>query len=273
MNLLSPRDLHRLSLERTQNATDPLSTPPKVPQNVTATVRNLGILVQWARSSGADGYIVLINNSENMAAPLNQVRVPGESNLQYFENIGNATTTRYFAVQAYKGSQVSAYSSVVGAATTQAVADSSIPSDTTYNNADTELTSKTVTTTGGTLFVIGAATLSYNGGNKDTYLRIYEDATKLAEIKALAWNTASGFGSVAIAFNFSTPVAGSHTYKLTAQNNTDASVCTAARPSLCFMEVPMLVMAAPSAPPATPTTPAQPDDVPHGPDRRFGAGY
>lgn len=273
-SLLTLEDLNRLSIERTVSAVDPLATPPQTPDNVSVTARSLGLLVQWSRVEGVDGYNVIVSGTEDMANPINQVRVPGESSLEYFLNTGHVSVSRYIAVQSYRGNAFSDYSSVVSATSTQAVSGSDFPGDMTYNNSEDTLCTVTLTTTGGTLYIIGSASLSFNGGNKDTFFRIREDGAILqgAEVKAVAKDTSSGFGNLALAFTFSTPSAGSHTYTLTAQNNTDTNVCTAARPGLCVMEVPLLISSAAPTPPSAVVSPPTTEYIPTGPGQRYG-GY
>lgn len=265
------KQLSQMAIEPTMVGVQLLSTPPLPPVTVTVTARNLGVLVQWSKVSGSDGYNILISDTGDMGHPSEQVSVPGQNSVSYFYNTGHTTVTRFFAVQSYKGSRYSSYSSIVSTSTTQAVAGSQFPANTTFDDTpEVTIATVTLTTTGGTLFVIGSVSFYCATAEKAVTLRLKEDGVTIRTVVGAARNSAAhGYGYVA--FNYSTPAAGSHTYILTAVNSTDTAVSTADSIGLCVMEIPLLTMAAPPAPPTPAQEVEQPGSYPIGPD--FPGGF
>lgn len=267
-------DLKRLAIERSYQTPVLMGTPPEVPKNLAATARNLGILIQWADISGVDGYNVVINSTQDFSNPDFQVRVAGETSREYFYQVGNVALTRYIAIQSYKGTRYSDLSSPVTVSTGVATSTSSFPGNVTFNNVETDLASVTITTTGNTLFVLGTAVFEQNGADKLVSLRLKEDGVTIRTASTIARNSgASTYGFQGTTFTFSTPSAASHTYKITAQNDTDAANCTASNIGIMAMEVPLLTSAAtpPTAPSISPKSQTS-QTVQTGSQRRGGQG-
>jgi hypothetical protein len=261
--------MQKLAVERTILSVDPLPTPPTAPDNITIEARNLGFLVQWSQVPGVDGYNVLISSDEDFSNPDTQKMVPGETTLETFIETGHIAVTRYFAVQSYKGGAFSDYNTVTSATTTQAQADFSSAADVSFDNTETDLTSKTVTATGGTLYLIGNTTLN-SATIQNVQLRLYEDAVELVTVTVPSYSTTGAVGTPGILFWFRTPTAGSRTYKITAQNVTSSNTCFAKIAQLFVSELPLVVLAAAGAPPSTAPATRPPSEIPTGPSRRYG---
>lgn len=254
--------LSELAIERTITAVDPLGTPPSTPLNVTIAARNLGYLVQWSKVDGATGYNIIVSSTGDMSNPDRQIQVSGENTLEYFVNTGNTAVTNYISVQSVKGWAYSDYSDPQSVTTVESAANSNFPANATFD-AETTIATTTLTTTGGTLFVIGNGSFRQNGGDRTLVFKLKEDGVILRTIVGVCRDsTDRGYGYTI--FDFSTPAAGSHTYTLTAENSSSADVCNAESIGLCAMEIPLLVMTAASTPPSVPSTPATDTTVPKG---------
>lgn len=268
------QDLKKLSMERSLGVPASIGTTPLPPVNLTATVRNLGILIQWSDVAGVEGYNLIISSSQDMANPDMQIKLLGETTREYFHNVGNIAVTRYIAIQSFKGTRFSQLSSVVSAASGIATSSSTSPASTTYNNTETTLATLTVTTTGQTLLVIGKCVLRQNAVDKAANIRLKEDGVLIDQTKTISRNTGVGsYGIEAVVMKFSTPAAGSHTYIITGQNDDDATVVTVDNIQLMAAEIPLLTAA--TTPPTAPSTPPivkQPTTYPTGPGSSGGFG-
>jgi hypothetical protein len=262
--MISVQRLADMAIESTIVAVEPLATPPSAPATVTVSARNLGILVQWSKVPGADGYNLLISSDADMASPDIQVAVAGSNSVEYFYNTGHTAQTKYVAVQSYKGSRYSDYTAPQSVTTTEAQAASNFPVSATFT-AETTIATVTITTTGGTLLAIGNAVLTQAAGDTAVVLRLKEDGATIRTVQTAARTDAALVnGWQSTTFNFSTPTAGAHTYILTAESL--GLVCTASDIGLIVLEVPLVVMAAAAAPPSPPVTPQAPTDYPMGPE-------
>jgi hypothetical protein len=249
--MMSAEHLNRLAIERAAQAPSSAATPPSTPKNLSVTVRNLGLAIQWSPVTGVDGYNLIINSDEDFSAPDVQVKVAGENTRDYFHNLGNVTVSRYVRIQSYKGNRFSDASASVSATSTEATSVSSAPADKTYNNVETELTHVHITTTGQTLLIMGFATLTYNGGEQETDLVLDEDTVAIATVEGATRNATGLHGHQYTVPAFRTPAAGAHTYSLSATNATGTSTCNASSILLLAMEVPFLTSA--STPPTAPS--------------------
>ena len=264
--LMTAAELNRLAIERTVTAVDPLRTPPTRVDNISATSRTFGILVQWSRVDGCDGYIVLVSDNGDFDSPIDQVRVVGDSNLSYTYNTGNVAVLRYFAVSAYSGSIVADKSDVVSATSGNVETGASqtdSPVATTFDNVETTLLTAVLTTTGRNVFIIARGRIN-NPAAKAYDLKLKEDGTLI--------DTATGFSTDEIEstlFALRTPAAGSHTYTMTGQNTSDATVLSVDDLKMVVYEVPFSTSveaaSTPSEPPAAPQSPPQTDYIPTGP--------
>lgn len=270
--LMSLEDLNRMSVESTIRATDPLSTPPETPDNISATARTFGILVQWSRIEGCEGYIVFVNDDEDFESPIEQVRIVGDSNLSYFYPSGNVSVTRFFAVSAYSGEIISEKSTVVSATSTSAepLSNSESPANTTFDSTETTIATNTLTTSGKTILIIGRAVFRDDDKSNLVTFRLKEDGVTIDTLQGVCIVTAaSTYGFQYTCFNFSTPAAGSHTYTLTAQNDSNAETCNANSIKLIASEIPFLtaqeINAAPSEAQSPALSPPQSDYIPSGP--------
>ncbi len=253
-----------MSVEPVMAGVQLLSTPPKPPVTVTAAARSLGILVQWSKVSGADGYNVLVSNDGDMSAPTLQVSVLGQNTVEYFYNTGHTSVTRFFAVQSFKGSRYSTYSTIVSATTVQAQANNNFPTTVTFTT-ETTIATVTLSTTGGTMLAIGNAVLTQAAADTAVVLKLKEDGAIIRTVQTAARADAALVnGWQSTAFNFSTPSAGSHTYILTATSG--GGTCTASDIGLIVMEVPLLTMAAAGPPPSVLDAPELPTSYPSGPE-------
>lgn len=267
-------DLKKLAIERSLQTPTLMGTPPEVPKNLTATARNLGILIQWADISGVDGYNIVINSTQDFSNPDFQVRVAGETSREYFYQVGNVALTRYIAIQSYKGTRYSELSSPVTVSTGVAVSASHYPASTTYDNNETTIATINITTTGQTLLIIGKCVLYQNAADKLAFIQLKEDGAQIDKVKTLSRNAgASDYGNEAAVMSFSTPAAGAHTYIITARNDADATVVTADSIRLIAGEIPLLVAAGspPAAPSISPKSQAS-TTIPTGSQRRGGQG-
>lgn len=267
--MTSIQRLGEMAVESTIVAVQPLSTPPSTPATVTLTARNLGILVQWSKVPGSEGYNILLNSTADMSAPEFQVAVPGQDTVEWFYNTGHAATTKFIAVQSYKGGRYSDYTVPQSSTTTEAQAGSDFPANANFNDSEDQIATVTLNTTGGTLVVMGTAVMTQNGGDKAVLLSIKEDGALLRAQPGIARNDPVSNGFQVVAFNFSTPAAGSHTYTLWAQNTLDNATCLASGIGLIAYESPLLVMTTAAAPPSAPVTPQIPTKMPTGPETPF----
>ena len=272
-SLVTIHDLNRISVERTITAVDPLSTPPETPDNVSATSRTFGILFQWSRIEGAEGYDVIISDTEDFDEA-RTYRVSGEDNLEYFYNTGNVAVTRYASIAAYRGSQSSARSSVVSATSGKVetgASQTNAPVATTFDNVETTLLTATLTCTGRNVVVVSRGRV-HNPDSKVYDFKLKEDGNLI--------DTVTGFSTDEIAstlFGLRTPTAASHTYTMTGQNTTDATALSVDDLRMMVFEVPFSTSVesgtAPSEPPAPKQSPPQPEDIPSGPEQRYRYGY
>lgn len=274
--LVTIEDLNRISIERTITGVDPLRTPPATPDNISATSRTFGVLVQWSRVEGCDGYTVLVSDDQDFESPIDQIKVVGESALSYTYPTGNVAVTRYFAVTAYSGDMTSEKTAVVSAASTSAepLSNSESPANTTFTSAETTIATNTLTTSGKTILIIGRAAFRDDDKSNLVTFRLKEDGATIDTLQGVSLVTAaSTYGFMYTCFNFSTPAAGSHTYTLTAQNDSNAETCNANSIQLIACEIPFLtaqeINAAPSEPPSIPQSPPAPDYIPIGPGYGF----
>jgi len=259
-------DLNRMSVEAVTSAVDPMRTPPEAPVNVTATTRTFGILVQWSRVEGCDGYLVMVSSDQDFSSPLDQKRVIGDSNVSYSYDTGNVAVARYFAVKSYSGDVFSERSSVVTATSTNVetgASQTSAPGSDTFDNNEKTLASTTLTTTGRTVLVLAQGRV-HNPDANGYELRLYEDSTLI--------HTVPGFSTDEIEstlFKLRTPAAGSHTYALKGINTSGATVLSVDSLNMVAAEFAFSTSVetgtAPAEPQAAPLTPPDIDYIPYGP--------
>lgn len=264
-------DLNRLATERTITAVDPLRTPPSSVDNISSTARTFGILVQWSRVEGCDGYIVLVSDDGDFDSPIDQVRVVGDSNLSYTYNTGNVAVERFFAVSPYSGDMVAAKSTVVSATSGNVEAGASQTNDPgtdTFNNNEKTLLTATLTTTGRNVLILAQGRVN-DPASKEYQFKLKEDGVLI--------HTVTGFSSDEIestVFKLRTPAAGSHTYIMTGQNTSDSTTLSVDVLNMVVFEIPFSTSveasSTPSEPPSAPQSPPQTDYIPTGPGYKWG---
>lgn len=256
-----------LAVERTVTAVDPNPTPPQTPKNLTATARTFGVLVQWARVPGADGYILYVNDTQDFSQITNQVRVVGQDNLEKLVYTGNVAVTYYFKVASYKGSAVSDPSDVASASSSNVevgASQTNAPGTDTFTNVEKTLLTATMTCTGRNVLILAQGRVSDPAG-KAYDLKLKEDGVLV--------HTVTGFSTDEIEstlFKLRTPAAGSHTYTMTGTNTSDATTLTIDDLNMVVFEVPFSTSAESSTAPPEPVAPSQSapssGTIPTGPD-------
>jgi len=214
--------IQQLSNRQESQSTYSTGTPP-TPTGFAVEGRNGGFIARWAPvdPARADGYLLVMAKDAGMLQIVKRMDIGDVRDTTELIFIGDSAVTRYFQLHSKNGrvySQPTASVSAVSTASTASSSGSQSPADTTFTNTEKTLATVTFTATGRPIQATGTLTMRSQAVTSDTVtLRLVEDSTTFSTRIVAAPASGSEKQDFTIV-GLRTSAAGSHDYKLTAQN-------------------------------------------------------
>jgi hypothetical protein len=196
---------------------------PPIPESFAVEGRNGGYITTWkpVDPTTADGYLLVVAKDQNITQITQRIEIPDVRDNSEFVFVGDSAVTRYFQLHSKNGkvySQPTVALSATSTASSSSTSGSQSPSNTTFDNTETTLATVTFTATGRTVQATGTLVMRSQAVTTDTVtLRLVEDSTTFSTRIVTVPASGSDKQDFTIV-GLRTSAAGSHDYKLTAQN-------------------------------------------------------